>query len=99
MLGGKDIGKIEHNIVMRLFIITILLLFALPAFAQKASPGRAKVDAGYKFQEKLNDGSATQQEVIANWSKLAADSVVRKDPDAWGIAYGCEALLRYQVGE
>src|SRR5436190_1662859 len=81
--------------------MTVVLCIFTPvlAFAQKASPGREKVDAAYKFQEKLNDNTATKQEVIDNWSKIAQDSVVRKDPDAWGIAYGCEALLRYQIGQ
>jgi hypothetical protein len=98
MLEEKVIGKIGHSF-MRWFAIILLVLCSSPVFAQKESAGRKKVDDGYKFQAKIDDGSATKQEVIDNWSRIAADSVVHKDPDAWGIAYGCEALLRYQVGQ
>src|ERR1041385_8195114 len=77
---------------MRIWIIALLLVPSL-AFGQKESAGRKKVDEGYKFQAKIDDGTATKQEVVDNWSKIAQDVDVRKDPDAWGIAYGCQALL------
>lgn len=86
------------DLKMRIALILFLILPSVTV-AQKASPGRAKVDAGYTFQEKLNDSTATKQEVIDHWSHIAQDSDVHRDPDAWGIAYGCEALLRYQVGQ
>jgi tetratricopeptide (TPR) repeat protein len=86
------------DFMMGILLFALLLVPGL-AFGQKESAGRKKVDDGYKFQAKIDDSTATKKEVIANWSKIAQDADVRKDPDAWGIAYGCEALLRYQIGD
>ncbi|MDP4200035.1 MAG: hypothetical protein Q8922_07545 [Bacteroidota bacterium] len=87
---------------MRSIFLLILLLAPFAASAQTAprpTPGRAKVDAGYKYQEKLADSTATAKQVIKNWSRIAQDTDVRRDPDALAVALSCEALLRLQIGE
>ena len=82
---------------MKFFALVLILFTSLPCFAQKhVSAGRQKVDAAYKFQEKLNDSTATIAEVINNWSRTAADADVKKDPDALAIALGCEGILEIQ---
>lgn len=88
--------------MMRSVFLLVLILLPSGAFAQtapKVTPGRAKVEAGYKFQEKLNDSTATERQVIKNWSRIAQDTDVKRDPDALAIALSCEALERFKIGE
>ena len=75
-----------------------ILAIANPCSAQM-SAGRRKVEAAYKFQEKLIDSTATIEEVIGKWSRIARDTDVRKDADALAISYGCEGLLELQQGK
>src|SRR5438876_1350901 len=87
---------------MKFLVLPFLFLVALPVFAQEhsaVSPGRRKVDAAHKFQEKLADSSATIGQVIRRWSETAADSEVQKDRDALAIAYGSEGILEIQRGQ
>ena len=83
---------------MKYLALLLLVLASVPSFAQ-TSAGRKKVEAAYKFQEKLADSSATIEQVIEKWRRTAQDSAVRKDADALAIAYGCQGLLELQRGK
>jgi hypothetical protein len=77
-----------------LFIFAVIIPCA--ASAQPQSKGRTIVQAAVTYQAKLQDSTATLDEVIHNWSVTANDPEVRKDQDALAIAYGCEAILMIQ---
>jgi hypothetical protein len=84
---------------MKLLVLPLIFLLSAPAFAQQStSLGRKKVDAAYKFQEKLKDSSVTIEQVIQNWRRTAADTDVQKDRDSYAVALGCEGYLELQRG-
>jgi len=83
---------------MKLFVLLVIFCSST-AFAQTSiTPGRKKVDAAYQFQEKLKDSSVTIEQVIQNWRRVAADTVVQKDRDSYAVALGCEGYLELQRG-
>ncbi len=63
------------------------------------SPGRAVVRSAIAYQNKLQDSTATLDDVIRTWSSAASNPEVKKDRDALAIAYGSEGILEIQKGE
>jgi tetratricopeptide (TPR) repeat protein len=63
------------------------------------SKGREIIRSAFAYQNKLQDSSATLDDVLRNWSNAASNLEVRKDKDALAIAYGSEAVLEIKKGE
>jgi hypothetical protein len=66
---------------------------------QEESKGRAIVRSAFAYQNKLQDSTATLDDVLRTWSAAASNPEVRKDKDALAIAYGSEGILEIQKGE
>ncbi len=92
---------------MKQIVILFFTAVIFPCFAHsqtkepqpEESQGRQIVRSAFAFQNKLQDSSATLDQVIQNWSNAASNSEVRKDKDALAIAYGSEGVLEIQKGE
>jgi hypothetical protein len=86
--------------VLAYFIFFATLVFPLAARSQqKVSKAQEIVQSALAYQNKLQDSTATIDDVIWNWSNTASNSEVRKDPDAQAIAFGCEAIVEIQKKE
>jgi tetratricopeptide (TPR) repeat protein len=88
-----------------LFLCIAAVIFPYAVHSQtkesqpKESLGRGIIRSAFAYQNKLQDSTATLDEVIRNWSNAASNSEVRKDKDALAIAYGSEGVLEIQKGE
>jgi tetratricopeptide (TPR) repeat protein len=92
---------------MKSILILFIAAVVLPCMArsqakepqQEESPGRKIVRSAFAYQNKLQDSTATLDDVIRTWSAAASNPEVRKDKDALALAYGSEGILEIQKGE
>ena len=87
---------------MKSIIILLFVAAIIPCVAhaqQEESEGRKIIRSGFAYQDKLQDSSATLDDVIRFWSNAAYNPEVRKDSDALAIALGCEGVLEIRKGE
>jgi hypothetical protein len=85
---------------MKSIVFLFLAAAMIPHTAQsQESKGREIVRSAFAYQNKLQDSTATLDDVIQNWGTTARNSEVRKDQDALAIAYGSEGELEIQKGE
>jgi tetratricopeptide (TPR) repeat protein len=84
--------------IVFLFFATALLPRMTHAQA-KESKGRAIIRSAFAYQDKLQDTTATLDDVIQVWASAASNPEVRKDTDALAIAYGSEGVLEIQKNE
>jgi tetratricopeptide (TPR) repeat protein len=88
-----------------LFLFIDAVIFPCIAHSQakesqpKESLGRGIIRSAFAYQNKLQDSSATLDDVLRTWSAAASNPEVRKDHDALAIAYGTEGVLEIQKGE